>query len=274
MRRSITASLRRGALALSLIGLVPGAAQAGLVTGSWDPVFGSFLPGLSWAVQGVFYVPDSCSNQIDGDYLTTGLCAGVTVNNAKLRLYDTALADPNNFLQINANSTHIDFHTEPVSPGYGVKRVRVTSGQVVGFDAGRQDGSFLAADLFLTPVYGWYSPPPSAANNLFGMVFRLDGPEIECYKCDAVVGYPTGSNNNNPSVFAVKTQLEQFLITYTDSGDPKQSDANGNPIGARLDGAGVFLGLSTADGTVPEPGTLGLALAALAACGLLRRRHG
>ena len=269
MHRLLSVSLRRACLTLSFVGLMPGAAQAGLVTGAWDPAFGAYLPGLSWQVKANFYVPDACANQADGDYAATGLCAGVAVNSAILRLYDTGLADPNNFLQINANSTHIDFHNALPSPGYGVNNLRITSGQVVGFDAGRQDGPYLGLGLYLTPVYGWYTAPASAVNNLFGMTFRLDGPQIECYHCDNVNGYPS----SKPSVYADKTHLEQFLVTYNDSGAAKQTDSNGRALGARLDGAGTFLGLSTTPSAVPEPGALGLALAALGACAALRRRR-
>lgn len=269
MHRLLSVSLRRACLTLSFVGLMSGVAQAGLVTGAWDPAFGAYLPGLSWQVKANFYVPDACANQADGDYAATGLCAGVAVNSAILRLYDTGLADPNNFLQINANSTHIDFHNALPSPGYGVNNLRITSGQVVGFDAGRQDGPYLGLGLYLTPVYGWYTAPASAVNNLFGMTFRLDGPQVECYHCDNVNGYPS----SKPSVYADKTHLEQFLVTYNDSGAAKQTDSNGRALGARLDGAGTFLGLSTAPGAVPEPGALGLALAALAACAALRRRR-
>ncbi len=180
MHFSLRNSLPRALLSLAMAGLLPGAAQAGLVTGAWDPAFGSFLPGLSWSVQATFYVPDACIDQGDGDYAASGLCAGVTVDSAYLRLYDTGLADPNNFFQINPNSAHIDFHNDPSSPGYGVKNLRITSGQVVGFDAGRQDAGYLGLDQFLTPIYGAYPTPASTVNNLFGMVFRLAGPGSTC----------------------------------------------------------------------------------------------
>ena len=270
MHRLLRLSRCRAALALSLIGLLPGASQAGLVTGAWDPGFGAYLPGLSWQVQASFFVPDACASQADGDYASTGLCAGVIVNSAKLRLFDTGLADPNNFLQINAHSSHIDFHNDPVSPGYGVKNLRITAGQVVGFDAGRQDGPYLGLNLYLTPVYGGYTPV-SSVNNLFGMIFRLTGPEIECLRCDNVHGYQPSSSN--PSVYADKTQLSQFLITHNDDGSAKQTNSHGDALGARLDGAGNFIGLGASAGTVPEPGALGLALAALVACAALRRKR-
>ncbi len=267
MRRTPTVLLRHALLALGIVGFAPGAAQAGLISGTWDPGFGAYLPGLSWAIQGNFFVPDACTNQADGDYFTTGICAGAAVNQAYLRLYDTGQADPNNFFQINAHSSHIDFQAPP-SVGYGIRRLRITSGQVVGFEAGRQD--LINVPLVLTPAFGSYFVP-NAKNNLFGMIFNLAGPEIECFHCDNVNGYPTGNINGNPSVYADKSQLDQFLITYTDTGAAKQTNGNGQALGARLDGAGNFLGLGT--GQVPEPGSLGLALAALVACaGLLRRR--
>lgn len=251
-------------MAAGSLAMAPHAAHAGIITGSWDPEFGPYLPGLSWAARAEFYVPDTCSAQADGDYANAGACAGSVVNNAFLRLYDTAVADPNNFFEVSLNSSNTDFENNGASPGYQIFDIRVRSGQVVGVNASRADIAFF--NSFLTPIFSFYTAQ-SSVNNIFGMTFSLAGPDIWCLGCDNVNGYPTGFNNGNPAVYASKAELEQFLVTYTDAGPPKLSDGLGNPIGARLDGEGNFLGLGTASSTstVPEPGSLALALAALGA---------
>jgi len=73
--------------------------------------------------------------------------------------------------------------------------------------------------------------------------------------------------------------LRQFLVTYTsdDTSVAKFSDAAGNALGVRLDERGQVLGRSTSINgplqRVPEPGSLALVAAALAATALLRRRR-
>lgn len=262
MYKKFPLSFRRSVATLGLVVLAQGPAHAGFVTGNWDPQFGAFLPGLSWQVKGLFTVSDACAAQANGDYAATGICA-TTVNNLALRLFDGP-ADPNNFFELSANSSNTDYQTNSVSPGYSVTDVRVTNGQIVGFSAGRAD----YPGLGLTPIFSYFSAP-SSKSNIFGLTMSLNGPEMYCLACDAINGYPAGSNNGNPNVYADKTQLTQFLVTYTDERAPKAgTDSSGNPIGARLDGRGNFLGLTTADGTpasVSEPGSLPLALAAMAA---------
>lgn len=245
-----------------------GVAQAGLVSGRWDPAFGPTLPNLSWQARAEFTVPDACTNQADGVYVTSGLCAGVTVNHAWLRLFDaTAGADPNDFFGFNANSSVVDFQTDPVSPGYAAHKVRIQNQQVVGIEAGRAD----IPPLLLTPVL-MSTFVGAAANNIFGMVFTVAGPSVFCFACDPVNGYPAGHNAGNPDVYAATAALEQYLVTYDDLGAPKLTDSNGNALGARLDGAGNLLGFTTLDGRLPEPGTWALALLALAGFGVTRRR--
>ncbi len=278
--------LRRFTAAWLVALLAPGAAQAGLVTGIWDPSFGAFLPGLSWAVRSELLVPNGCSNQADGVYSTaSGPCdtANITVQNVFLRLYDTGLGDPNDFFGFPGGfppvSAYWDMQHSP-SIGYGITKVRVLGHQVVGFEAGRLD---LVPALVLTPAYAQtvvcgpscVSFPATAEGNLFGLTFSVDGPVLDCHNCRAHFADPYGTS----SVYGSTDQLQQFLVTYdsNDTSAPRFTDGSGNALGARLNGAGSYLGQSNSvtGQLVTEPGVLMLVLTALAAAaGASRRRHG
>ena len=198
----------------------------------------------------------------------------ITVQNLYLRLFDTGLADPNDFFTLVGGNTpdidpvHSTYFTFPVG-GLAVTNVRVEDLQVVGFD-------------ILTPSVGQtvvlyssnlYSFPSSAGGNLFRLTFDTDGPILECLNCRQDINDPSGTED----VLADTAGLTQFLITYTsdDTSVPKFTDPNtGQALGASLDSSGDYLGrFTTPQQAVPEPGTLALALAALTAVGWSRRRR-
>lgn len=238
-----------------------GTAQAGLVTGSWDPSFGPALPNLSYQVQVTFYVPDACSAQVDGIYVTSaGACVGTSMVSARLRLFDSTLGDPNNFFEVNANSNNADHHTIMGSVGYGVFELRVQGGMVVGLQAGRGDLPPPIQPPLLAPVLvGYVGLAPTLAN-FFGMVFDLTGPEVYCQAC-----------NGGGDVYAQTGDMEGFITTYNDDGSAKFTDGNGRAIGAVLNNVGEVVGLSAG---VSLPGTLALLLAGgLAALGTARKRR-
>lgn len=251
MPRTCLPSIRRLIAALAWLLFGHGAAQAGLVSGRWDPAFGAFLPGLNWGIQAEFLVNNDCSNLPDGVYSTaSGDCAGAVTQHFYLRLYNN-LANPSDFFANNANSRYLDLHALSVSAngGYVVSEVRVLNSQVVGFTAG-------FTGLNSSPVFAQYLVPSEALSYAFGASLGVNRARVVCYQCGL----------NSVDVEADFSGLTQYLVTYVsaDTSHPKFTDANGNAIGTLLDQNGSV---------VPEPASLALGLAALVAAALARRRR-
>lgn len=267
MHNALTAIATRAAFVVALAS--PIGAHAGLVTGNWDPLFGAFLPGLSYQVRAEFFVPDACSTQGDGTFSAVGLCAGATVVGAKLRLFDGA-ADPNSFLQISANSFNFNMVpgiAPPADGAFGVSQVRVQGGQVIGVAAGQMISGVVTA---VSPVGATFTGiVPSAKNNTFGLHFTAFGPVVTCFDCSNT---GSGAIPANLDVLAGTAGMTQVLTTFNDSGAARLVDASGRAIGVQLDEVGAVVGLT---GTpVPEPGSLPLVLGALASAAWLGRRRG
>lgn len=274
--------------ALSTACLLQAPAQAGLVSGSWDPVFGDALPGLSWAVHAELLIPDNvCTNQV-GNQTLTGPCADARLLGVFLRLYNTPEGAP------DWNNPSAYFSSIPGAAAFAVcassvsnnenftnrcnnnfsntyfdlRGLRLEGGSVAGLEASVLT-SFLSA---INLGGGVQQLPTSALGNQFSLEFTLNGPQLTCTTC---AGGPVVSQNEG---------LRQFLVTYTsnDTSTPKFADASGNALGVRLDENGRVIGQATSIdaplvGQVPEPGSLGLAgaaLGALAATARLRRRRG
>ena len=149
--------------------------------------------------------------------------------------------------------------------------IRVEAGQIVGFSSSEE----FAQSLYLYSGT-YYTNPTTAGGNLFGLSFTTTvtttGPQLRCVNCRTFFNPGDGSGGDGAGdVFASTANLTQFLVTYTDNAGtvPKFTDPiTGKALGAVLDSNGVYLGQS-----VPEPGTLALALAGLTAVGWSRRRR-
>lgn len=261
MKNHLSSITTRAALVLALA--IPFGAQAGLVTGNWDPLFGPALPGLTYQVRAEFFVPDACSQQGDGTFSAVGACAGATVLSARLRLFDTGFADANNFFELSANSYNFDL-ASPVN-GYGVKEIRVLNEQVLGVAA----GAAINLPALTPPAMGTFNGVVATAlNNSFGLHFTVNGPVVTCIGCTFD---GDGRDDDADPIFAGTTGLTQVLTSFNDSGNAKLVDADGKAIGVRLDETGNRIGLT---GTpVPEPGSLALVLGALASAAGVRRRR-
>lgn len=220
-----------------------GDAQAGLVSGSWDPAFGPFLPNLSWSGQAEFWVPDTCAALGDGIHLVSDVaCLSTTVNFANVTFTgDVSLP----------GAQTIDFKPLGITP----TSVKVMNNQV--FAVATTGGGL-----------GQPSLAPAALGNAFVLQFTSDSPILLCIACS-----PNGPDyiNNAQNVSAGVNGMEQTFFSYTDSGAPTLVDALGNPVGVKLGSDGNFIGYTSAP--VPEPGTWALMLGGLMAVAMRMRRR-
>lgn len=89
MTRTDVARAASRLLAVATLGLAAQAAQATYVVGTWDPTYGSPFTDLGWRGTVTVDIPAACLAQPGpAAYPVAGLCAPVTVLDAKVFFYD------------------------------------------------------------------------------------------------------------------------------------------------------------------------------------------
>jgi hypothetical protein len=90
MKNGILKALGTAALAVAVNVGTMGSANAAVVHANWDPLFGAAFPSLRWNGTADFYVPTLCLAQAAGMYTNSGLCAGIAVQSAQVKFFDSS----------------------------------------------------------------------------------------------------------------------------------------------------------------------------------------
>jgi hypothetical protein len=244
-------TLRAAALAVvATVGGV-GAANAAVVTGSWDPAFGSALPHLGFAGSATFYVPDACLTGAHnpGSYIKdSAACSGggMSLLSAHVDLYD--LSAPAAILQTLVYATQ----TSPTTSNLTDLNLDPVLGVYVKYDAAIGKNEVLGAST------GYIGPQASnlAIANHDSFYLKFD---------------PSGS----ASLFIATCSFSQ----HEGNGEGRRSegDDDGGQLSCQPDlgsGQSSLTGVTFAPviyAPVPEPGSLALVLAAMVAGGAARR---
>jgi hypothetical protein len=240
----------RGPLAViaGLLGLA-GNCQAGAVSLDYDPLLGSFAPGLAYRGTMDFVVSNACAGNAAGLVLvdTVAQCGGVLSAATTLTLYE--VANPPNFVTAAFN---VD-----------VQSLWVENGFVKGWTTS------LSAPLTQ------FAGPPLSTGLDFQFEFIDYLPHLLAYGACNGCGNP----GDEPARVANVEGYRGLVIHLRDDGSSALGqECSGKPIGLN-----VRFNLNTLSfeptGTpgcpnnVPEPGGLALALAALGAAALWGRRR-
>jgi hypothetical protein len=227
--------------------LVGTSAHAATVATIWDPVFGGTLNGdLAWSGQAQFSVPDDCLLNAD------------TSAGSKF-VFDTPAA-PNGDCNMRLESATVTLYHESVGPGT-FETVIFPSRSLVGTGV---DGMEVAKINGLNAVVGIRTRNYEFEAATPGTSFSPTG---ELWMWWAM---PDGIDPVYGSTSDVCVNEETQFRGPCNPNDP-QYDSNPAPI-ALLTTCYDRFGCVTSSETIPEPGTLGLALGALGAGWLARRR--
>jgi hypothetical protein len=249
----ITTMLKKPLISLALV--VAGAvgsmlpAHAIVVSGTWDPKYGSPFEGSNtgstsddmwWSGAAFFYIPDICSITANGT-LTTATCAGMSVTSATVELRQGQNGSLLDTLQFNAPA-------------------EITE---VGFNASG-NVSYVISDWF-DPLQPGTSPTFNLANYLFSLSFDVQGAMLFHTSLDAYLEKHGGHGPDDKSYFWQGEGIGHIGDLCSPSNIPAGYDGDNCGFSDNY-GAVVFA-------PIPEPSTYALMFAGLAAIGFVARRR-
>lgn len=179
-----------------------GPAQAVVYRGSWDPAYGSDLPGLGWRGEAFFDIPADCLGQGDGLYFNVGTCSPQSILSGKVEFYSLLDVNKTTLETLNFDASNFDVSFQ----------MRVTNHKLAGVVGG-----------FLLPEESFISLTdtlPGASHSVFWLGFQDSQSRLG--NCQYGYGFSCSINDKTqstgPMVFAPVPEAEGYVLALAGLG--------------------------------------------------------